>query len=260
MLFARTRAFSLMELLVSISIIGVLSSIVAAGISAARHTAQQMKCKLNIRNAGQAVMTYASESKDYIPFAGYHHRQWPDDLMPDAVKGIQIVMGGNRGLRHGYWSVMFPEQWNAAEFSPSMKCPGQPKYDRAGLNYLSDSPFPYYFLSSAMWLTEQTMTDAESVFRSKPKPHHIGEIAYPSSKSLFFEQASFCNRGTELAEALNYGQTQQGLVTVIFSDLSANRINRMEGISLPAAVAQNAPLPFDFTPNGVRGRDWNRTR
>lgn len=248
-----SRAFSLMELLVSISIIGVLTSLAVAGIGAARTTARQLKCKTNIRNAGQAIMTYAAEHKDYFPFAGYERRTWPDDLLPDAVKGISVVMGGQSGLRHGLWSVMFPEQWSGIEFSPSMKCPGQPEYNRAGLNYLSDSPFPYYFLSSAMWLAEQDMAVADSALRAKAKPHHVGEITYPSHKSLFFEQAAFCNTGSDLAMALNLGQTPEGKISVVFGDLSVSRFSRMDGTLLPPPG--QAVLPFDFTPNGVRGRD-----
>lgn len=249
------RAFSLMELLVSISLIAVLTSLAAAGVTSAREAARQLKCKTNIRSAGQAMMTYAAEHKDYFPFAGYQRRTWPDDLLPDAVKGISVVMGGQSGLRHGYWSVMFPEQWSGIEFSPGMKCPGQPEYNRSGLNYLSDSPFPYYFLSSAMWLEEQAMIDSASTLRAKPKPHHLGEITFPSGKSLFFEQASFCNRGMDLNEALNLGHTVDGRITVIFTDLSVDRPKRMEGIFMPAALPGETFLPFDLTYQGIRGRD-----
>lgn len=249
------RAFSLMELLVSISIIAVLTSLAAAGVTSAREAARQLKCKTNIRNAGQTVMTYAAGYKDYLPFAGYQSRVWPDNLMPGAVKGIQIVMGGNRGLRHGYWSVMFPEQWSPTEFSPGLKCPGQPEFNRGVMTFLSDSPFPYYFLSSAMWLEEQAMTDSTSTLRAKPKPHHLGEITFPSGKSLFFEQASFCNRGMDLNEALNLGHTVDGRITVIFADLSVDRPKRMEGIFMPAASPGETFLPFDLTYQGIRGRD-----
>ncbi len=60
-------AFTLIELLVVVAIIAVLISILLPSLSAARRSARATKCGVNLRSAGQAVMTYASENGGGLP-------------------------------------------------------------------------------------------------------------------------------------------------------------------------------------------------
>jgi prepilin-type N-terminal cleavage/methylation domain-containing protein len=65
------RAFTLIELLVVISIIALLIAILLPSLAAARHSAQRVKCAVQMKQIGLAIQMYATDSKDYMPYAKY---------------------------------------------------------------------------------------------------------------------------------------------------------------------------------------------
>jgi prepilin-type N-terminal cleavage/methylation domain-containing protein len=66
-LSAKADGFTLVELLVVISIIALLISILLPSLKAARASAQRMNCMNNMRTVGLAIHMYANDSKDYMP-------------------------------------------------------------------------------------------------------------------------------------------------------------------------------------------------
>ncbi len=66
----RLRAFSLIELLVVISIIAIVLALAFPVINQIRHQAKSAGCVSHLRAIANAVMLYAADNNDYLP-AGY---------------------------------------------------------------------------------------------------------------------------------------------------------------------------------------------
>jgi prepilin-type N-terminal cleavage/methylation domain-containing protein/prepilin-type processing-associated H-X9-DG protein len=63
----KARAFTLIELLVVIAIIALLIGILLPALGSARGAARKLVCATTLRSAGQGVLTYALDNKDFYP-------------------------------------------------------------------------------------------------------------------------------------------------------------------------------------------------
>ncbi len=65
------RAFTLVELLVVVAVIGLLISIVVPSMSKARGSAKRAVCASNLRQVGIALRAYLGSNNDRMPYASY---------------------------------------------------------------------------------------------------------------------------------------------------------------------------------------------
>lgn len=87
----RYQAFTLVELLIVLSIIGVLIGIFLPVLAGARKTVQKTTCAGNLRQIGIAVQAYRTDNKDTLPKARYMPEPFlsvdNDPAFPEAMKG-----------------------------------------------------------------------------------------------------------------------------------------------------------------------------
>lgn len=97
---SRSGAFTLIELLTVIAIIGILAAIIIPTVGAVRKTAQASVCLSNLRQVGLAAIAYANDNKDALPDAGTgQDPAWARSLasymsMPAAQKSTIFVCPG----------------------------------------------------------------------------------------------------------------------------------------------------------------------
>lgn len=61
------RAFTLIELLTVVAIIGILSGLVLGAIGSVRKKAHQVRCTSNLRQVGVALLGFVNDNKDQLP-------------------------------------------------------------------------------------------------------------------------------------------------------------------------------------------------
>lgn len=93
--FRARRAFTLIELLVVIAIIAILAAILFPVFARAREAARQSSCTSNLKQTGTAVMMYAQDYDELMPFnymydATQSNLWWWQDLVRPYIKNEQV--------------------------------------------------------------------------------------------------------------------------------------------------------------------------
>ncbi|MGB0766189.1 MAG: prepilin-type N-terminal cleavage/methylation domain-containing protein [Phycisphaeraceae bacterium] len=131
------KAFSLIELLVVVSIIALLIAILLPVLSKARESARQTKCMSNLSQQGKATLVYATDRDGYLPVA----RDSTNVLFRNHMsRWFRSANHGNENL--GYvWDAGVMETGEIF-FCPSMTHPGY-SWDTYREDFPTNrSPFP----------------------------------------------------------------------------------------------------------------------
>jgi prepilin-type N-terminal cleavage/methylation domain-containing protein len=102
------RGFSLIELLVVITIIGILASIVLPVVGTAREKARFARAKLEFRNINTALDLYHSD----------HDGDYPPDVSRAVPPGLEIYLAASGGWPQAPWpgSVYDWDNWDDPDY------------------------------------------------------------------------------------------------------------------------------------------------
>ena len=111
----RRRAFTLMDVLVTLLIISILIGLLVPAISKANEVARRMVCQSNVRQLGIGVLMYADANADYLPHSRFvaplpnEPQEKRADQMIFARLESDIVMGPRwDGLGHLFHQEYLP--------------------------------------------------------------------------------------------------------------------------------------------------------
>ena len=242
------RAFTLVEILVVIGIIGILIAILTPVLRGARGAARETVCLANMKTCHLDLQSYLSAEGEY-PFMPAD--QWYDLSPPPA--GSRLYTGSHWDHATLWPSVMhdiapWPEHYAA------WVCPGSPREPGAPWKSIEGSRLGdgrgSYALSDAFRADPRLWSpgaQADPALLRPVKPH---EVRSPAAKVLFFdsEMAHLDPLATDI---------EKDPRPMAFADGHAAIRKRSESITpQPNLLAEGRAERLHDTPLGVRGRDF----
>gem|GEM_PF-939925 len=129
-------AFTLVELLVVIGIIGVLISILLPSLNKAQNYARQVQCSSNMRSVGQSMLIYANQFNGYL-FP-------PNKGWPGAGQYPPIIDGYNP-TQYDVWTFYVLRQWD----HPVIICPSDLDLNESRHSYIVNAHLLDHSMKSA---------------------------------------------------------------------------------------------------------------
>jgi len=113
--YPQRSAFTLIELLTVIAIIGVLIAILLPVINIARESSTSSRCVGNLREMGVAIQSYTTDNKGVLPGGG----AWIPPRFDADPRNFQNSL-------ISYINVVKPKNWGSSGqlYSPTFDCPG----------------------------------------------------------------------------------------------------------------------------------------
>lgn len=121
------KGFTLVELLVVISIVALLIAVLLPALGKARDTARIIQCASNERQMGVAFMIYANEDANYsLPHNSSlaHGNDALDTSRGDVTYNAWWMMDISQYMGANHWSDHDPKQWGSQKDPVDLAIPG----------------------------------------------------------------------------------------------------------------------------------------
>ncbi|MEM9913499.1 MAG: DUF1559 domain-containing protein [Planctomycetota bacterium] len=214
------RAFTLIELLIVISIIALLIGILLPALSSARKSARSMACLSNERQIGLAVQVYANDYKQNVPLSYLGSINFSYPLYSEFFDSAD----GWGALWHAIPEVQVPGMW----ICPSMEGPSFLK------DQVDSSSFP------PPETGDGAAADTASTYMSRPFRNHSGPYWDAAVAPATREVANLDKHQIDSSVAIiadnfdgrdMFDQRHGGFINVGYGDGSAGAVQRDEVLS-----------------------------
>ena len=252
------RAFTLIEVLVTCSIIAILVGLLVVSVSAVLRGARTSRCVSNTRQAAQHVVQYSADWKDYFPLGtpgpDFYDQAIgrPIDLTVvwSPLGVVRVSQGWEDALTRA--GITIPDDWR--------RCPAQQAGEPVDPTVVANE------MSMAMFMATQSLSDPAPTWEPRFfATQQFCAVKYPSQKAMLFEDVPYHENFAGSQTFRTASRSLPWNITVAAVDASAQLRNNHT--TVPGVDLHEGPIPgrqdlirrmdtLRFTPDGVAGRDW----
>jgi len=246
------RAFTILELLAVVGVIGVLLAILLPALSGARVSAGRTVMLSNLRGIGVIFEAYTQVYDNYYPF--HNAADWYVLHPPDEMEGVMLNDGRPWGMRV-WWGSAFHHVAPWREHYRSWLNIGREVNERAPWIGLPNQPtsgiVSYYYSTSFMARPETWPAPGDRVpgdgfqFQAGVR---AAEVSSPSGKALCFDSdRAYLQRAAREDDP-------RGVLGV--DGAVSLRHDRDAVAPVQNVLDDRSPAVYHDAPGGVRGRDF----
>ena len=228
------RAFTIIELLVVVSIVTLLIALLLPALGKGRIAAQNAKCLSNQRQVINAILSYSNDHTTRLPMSG---RSWPHMGMLDLYEGcLRSYISHDMNLLRcpRDYDKGWIARWWQAWYSRPMDA-GDHKYLKAGEN--PEVPYSYYWYVKMYWDVDMT---SGVLAGSALRQYRVESVRHPSG---LFTQVCF----------VDHSATGEGGFQTSFIDAHAEFVPL--GQANVSCAPWYGPYNLDWTCYGIFGID-----
>ena len=182
------RGFTLVELLVVVSIIALLLALLLPALQKAREMARRVACGANVRQVATALYSYASGSREHLPSG-----DWKEPHTIGGNRAFTTIMGEPKTIGHGDREV--GPVFACPSLEPVPHEPDRPRFLTADIRNTDSGVFTYYQYYGGTgsggsgfgywqgWFTNNSLTHGFGHYIDKyPDPGRRGPVAKLNSR------------------------------------------------------------------------------
>ncbi len=237
-------AFTIIEVLVAIGIIGVLIALIVPALSKTRARALDTLTRANLRTSYTAFATYTSIYDETYPW-----RPQSGPLIPLNPEGTAAIGPGHFDVSR-YWPGLMIEIMPWEEHFKSWLGGGASYDEHPWLihngNFMTFRA-PSFSLSHSFLARPRLWSPGETDTEQNLRPVRENDVLFPSSKVLLFDR--------EKTHLRSDPEADRDPTLMLFVDGHVGE-NRVSEARILEDRPWRGPTPLHDTPDGARGRDY----